>query len=254
MTENSGMAAPEERPEIIRCFAVLPAAGHSRRMGCPKLLLPWPPINQIGPADSRVLANRTDRLSIFEKGETATDLDEDHRAIPVRPERIIDAVLSTWTHAPVDQMAIVVRNDDDELADACRRWPIHIVRPSVSPIDMKASVLVGAEFIEEHYRPDCCDALLVAPADTPGIASETILSVVNAWRGSGGRSVVVPTSEGRRGHPILLPWPYVKRIRELPADQGLDSLLEGASLLEVAQLHAELAGDIDTPEDYNKLI
>ena len=66
---------------------------------------------------------------------------------------------------------------------------------------------------------------------------------------------MVPTFHGRRGHPALLSWEHVARIRKLPADQGLNAYLRQHVdvTLEVPVDFADILTDLDTPEDYEQL-
>jgi CTP:molybdopterin cytidylyltransferase MocA len=70
-----------------------------------------------------------------------------------------------------------------------------------------------------------------------------------------GRSVFVPTWEGRRGHPALIGWKHVAGIRAHPAGQGLNTYLRecAAEVLEAAAGTSDVLCDLDTPADYESL-
>jgi molybdenum cofactor cytidylyltransferase len=67
---------------------------------------------------------------------------------------------------------------------------------------------------------------------------------------------VVPVFAGRRGHPVALAWELVNAIRALPAGEGLNAYLRrhAAQTLEVPAATNSILFDLDTPEDYVRLL
>ena len=197
-------------PSHARCFAIVPAAGRSQRMGSPKLLLPW-------------------------QGST-----------------IIEHVLTTWKATPVSRVVVIVHPDDHELACTCRQARVDVVVPAAPPPDMKASVLHGLEFLEREEQPTAADAWLLAPADMPLLTIDHIGQVLAA-HDPAAPCIVVPRHAGRRGHPVLFPWPFVSEVQRLTADEGLNRLLERLEVREIATADPGILADIDTPDDYRAL-
>jgi hypothetical protein len=68
----------------------------------------------------------------------------------------------------------------------------------------------------------------------------------------GGASIVVPTFQGRRGHPTLTGWRHVEGIRGLPTGTGLNVYLrqQAAETRELVVDCPNILTDLDTPEDY----
>jgi molybdenum cofactor cytidylyltransferase len=205
-----------------RTFAILPAAGHSRRIGRPKLLLPL--------ADGRAL---------------------------------VEHVLTAWRASFVDEIVVVMRRDDVPLAERCAGPRTTIVQPDVDPPDMKASIAAGIDYVREARQPTPEDAWLVAPADMPLLAPESIDAVIAAYRqqlaardkahANTSAEIVVPFVSGRRGHPVLLPWSIATEVAALGPEEGLKQLIERHSQLALEVPDAGILTDIDTPEDYARL-
>ncbi len=191
-------------------FAVLPAAGRSRRMRRPKLLMPW---------------------------QAAT---------------VIEAVLAAWRASAVDHVVVVVRPDDEALARRCRQAGADVVVPPWAPAQMKDSVAYGLRHIQSTYRPADADAWLLAPADMPKLPSaaiSTLLRQSNHFPGS----ILVPTFDGHRGHPVLFPWRLSQQVLQLPEDQGVNALLKTHHVVEVAVSQPGVLQDIDTPAEFARL-
>jgi molybdenum cofactor cytidylyltransferase len=196
-----------------RLFAVIPAAGQSRRMGRAKLLLPF-------------------------QGTT-----------------VIGRLLETLAEPRIAARCIVVRRDDDRLrreAEAHNGW---VISPEVDPPDMRASVAYAIEEIARRFAPNADDGWLLIPADHPVLPAELLVELLDVWDRDQ-PEIVVPTYNGRRGHPTLFRWEFAKLLGEIPADCGLNWLLARFAdrLLELPCRYPEAVQDLDTPEDYARLL
>ena len=213
--EQESQNAERKVPETVRSYAILPAAGRSRRMGQSKLLLDWP----------------TER----------------------RPQGcVMDQVLEAWTSSVVHEVVVVLRRDDPALSDVCRKWPVHLVRPEIAPVDMKASLLCGLDFIRTKWRPDALDRVLFAPSDLPTL-STTVIDEMCRYAAVE-QKIIVPNFDGKRGHPISIPWGQTEQTHQIPEDRGLDELLERLGYLEQRFPRHLKPEDMDTPEAYRRAL
>jgi molybdenum cofactor cytidylyltransferase len=64
--------------------------------------------------------------------------------------------------------------------------------------------------------------------------------------------MVIPTYEGKRGHPIYLRSKYRREVLDLSLDGGLNRLMQRHpdDVLEVAVAEDGILEDMDTPADY----
>lgn len=165
---------------------------------------------------------------------------------------VIERVLAAWRASRVEHVVVVTRGDDADLADICRRCGVAVAPASPPPPDMKASVRHGLAYVAQSWQPGSRDVWLVAPADLPGLSTETIDRVLAAHDPLR-PAIVVPRGE-RRGHPVLFPWGLAEEVASLPDDRGIDELLRRHAVREVRVEDAAGAGDdLDTPEDYERL-
>jgi CTP:molybdopterin cytidylyltransferase MocA len=69
-------------------------------------------------------------------------------------------------------------------------------------------------------------------------------------------TLVLTTHAGRRGHPTWLQWSHFAVIRALPPDQGLNAFIRArtAETRELPWPSDEILRDLDTPEDYQRLL
>jgi molybdenum cofactor cytidylyltransferase len=195
-----------------RTFAVIPAAGHSTRMGRPKL------------------------------------------ALPVGGWTVIECTVAALRSGGVGHVLVVVGPHVSELvplaaaagADVC-------LLPRPTP-DMRSTVEHGLRWIEEVYRPRPDDWWLLAPADHPVLDPAVVRQLVEAARPP--YSIAVPVHSGRRGHPTAIAWRHVGAIRALAPGEGINAYLRahGPETIEVAVDSDGVLADLDTPEDYARLL
>jgi len=202
-------ASASDRSAVVRSFAIVPAAGRSRRMGQPKLLL-------------------------------------QHRG-----RALIEPVLTAWLASRVERVVVVVHPADEELAAVCAGYDVDVVRPAEPPPEMKDSVLCGLRHVAERYVPRDGDVWLLAPADMPSLSPSAIDRVLAAHEAES-PAIVVPAHQGRRGHPVLFPWPLAAEVEGLAADEGINALLARHAVREVDCAAEDLLADIDTPAEFDE--
>jgi molybdenum cofactor cytidylyltransferase len=100
-------------------------------------------------------------------------------------------------------------------------------------------------------------AVLVWPVDLPHVRVETVERLLETYR-RGGAPAVVPTFAERRGHPVL--WGAVLFDELLTSDaatrHGARAVLHAhaAEIVSVAMDDPAVIDDLNTPEDYERLV
>src|SRR6185369_15325035 len=90
---------------------------------------------------------------------------------------------------------------------------------------------------------------LIALGDMPGVSSADLDRLIDAFRRSGGRSVVRAAHDGRRGNPVLLPRSLFPAIAHLEGDTGARHLVEAEGLDVVdVEIGKAASVDVDTRE------
>lgn len=174
--------------------------------------------------------------------------------LPLAGRPLIVHTLAAWQQAAVAATLVVVRSDDAELAAVVRAAGAEVVAPADPPADMKASVQAALRQLVAAYSPTADDAFLVAPADIPFLAPQIAASLIDR-HGQAPGSILIPTLAGRRGHPVLYPWPLAAAVFALAADEGLNALAARHPTSELACDHLVSPterpfADIDTPDQY----
>ncbi len=166
-----------------------------------------------------------------------------------RNSTMIDEVLQAWTESKITRIVVVTRADDIELHQVCEKWPrVELVRSLNDPRDMKESIRYGLEFLNSHDRVCEIDRWFVAPADIPTLNARIIDHLIDA--SSHRDEIVIPRFDGRRGHPISLPWSLASQVYSLSENEGINRLLRD-NPVEYFDLRNEICPeDIDTHQEY----
>ena len=172
--------------------------------------------------------------------------------LPWGDSTVIEHVLAAWRDSPVHRVVMVVHPDDGELADVARRCQATVVRPEVPPAEMKESVRIALEHVAAEFAPAADDAWLLAPADMPTLDRATIDRLVAAYQ-TAEPAIWVPRFEGRRGHPVLFPWPLAAEVGRLGPDEGVRALLDRHPVRTISAVGASVLEDLDTPKQYEQL-
>ncbi|MDB5350843.1 MAG: putative MobA-like protein [Planctomycetota bacterium] len=135
-----------------------------------------------------------------------------------------------------------------ELAADAGAETTHLVAPTV---DMRSTIEAGLLLVTGEFEPP--SGVLIAPGDSVGMTSGLVAAVVRQFLTDPSR-IIVPEREGRRGHPLALPWTVAMAIRNLPRNVGVNALLSApeARVDRLLVAFPDLDADLDTPEDYRR--
>lgn len=99
------------------------------------------------------------------------------------------------------------------------------------------------------------EAVILFPVDHPNISSRLIDQVIESYRAGGGE-IIIPLKDGRRGHPVLFAGSLFGELRSAPPDIGARHVVRSHPdrVYELPTIEPGVLQDIDTPEDYHKLI
>ncbi|ESY84011.1 molybdopterin-binding/glycosyltransferase family 2 protein [Mesorhizobium australicum] len=99
------------------------------------------------------------------------------------------------------------------------------------------------------YLPEDAAGAMIVLGDMPGVASDDLDRLIDAFRRAGGNSVIRATHQGKRGNPVLLPRSLFAAIADLEGDTGARHLVEaeGLDVIDV-EIGEGASVDVDTRE------
>jgi CTP:molybdopterin cytidylyltransferase MocA len=161
--------------------------------------------------------------------------------------------------APVRSIVVVLGNRAKEvkagLVQALRSgnqqaYSVEFVENELWEQGMFTSVMLGIENLLSGV-----DAFFVALGDMPMIPTKVYSLLMDRYDEKPG-FIYVPTWEGRRGHPVLLPIDLPAAKVKADSDSGLRGLLRQypERVVEVPVGYPGVCVDLDTPEEYARYV
>lgn len=112
-------------------------------------------------------------------------------------------------------------------------------------LEMAESIKIGLREIGSDSA-----AAMIALADHPFVERATYKILIETAKTEPGK-IVMPVCDDRQGHPVIVPRKIFAEIESLPADRGMNSVIEAHEndVVEVAVSDGGIFLDIDTPEE-----
>jgi molybdenum cofactor cytidylyltransferase len=169
------------------------------------------------------------------------------QVLPLGGRPAIRRCLDTLLASGVTEIIVVAGTEREELLRALEPLSFTLAINDNPASDMAASVRTGLA------RADAgSTGVLVYPSDHPLVTIETVKCLIKA-HARDTEKIVIPVFAGRRGHPTLFPR---RCIESLSPGETLRGLIRGDEtrvlLVQVDDEGAVL--DMDTPEDYEKMV
>ena len=156
-------------------------------------------------------------------------------------------VIRNFHAAGIMDIALVTGSNAEELENSLKRLNVIFLRNEMyEHNEMFDSVKIGL-----NHMKDTCDRIFLTPVDAPLFAPDTVKLLLNSKANVG-----IPVYKKETGRPIILDSDAVKKILAYSGSGGLRDVITKLSLdIEYVETgdHGMLF-DMDTPEDYRKII
>ncbi len=166
--------------------------------------------------------------------------------LPFGPHTVIEHVLQPLLQAELAAVAVVLGHHAPDIAAVLQGLPVQLLHNPQYQHGMTTSVQVALRDITPVP-----EAYLLALVDQPHLHLEIIQQLLAAFDHTH-KGLVIPTYEGKRGHPIILSATYRQEVLALGLDQGLNVVTRGhpEDTLEVPVPSDDILRDMDYPEEY----
>jgi len=176
--------------------------------------------------------------------------------LPWKGRTVLEHAVAAMTQGGVNAVVVVIGPGNKELQTLAQAAGAAVLELDRETADMRETVERGLKWIQDRYQPVADDGWLLLPADHPAVETQVVQQLLAAHLQQPACSIVVPVFEQRRGHPAWIAWHHVAGIRATAAGKGLNTYFRQYSneTLEVAVSTASILWDLDTPEDYQRLV
>ncbi len=170
--------------------------------------------------------------------------------LPLGETSLLAHVIQLFQDAGIENVRVIIGHRHTALMPAIER---HGATPVFNPDyrkDMFTSVVAGFASLEPE-----AEAAFILPVDIPLVRLATIRRLIETYDSNRGK-IVYPVYKGRRGHPPLIPFALSESIMKWSGQEGLRGALKPfeARAMQVEIPDEYIHFDVDTPEDYARLV
>lgn len=166
--------------------------------------------------------------------------------LPFGAQTVIERILHVLCQAELAEVAVVLGHRAAEIAAVVQALPVRILHNPDYRLGMTSSVQAACRALLPVP-----DAYLLALVDQPQLQLSTVQSVLHTARQTH-KGLVIPTYNGKRGHPILLSSRYRDAVLALGPEQGLNLVTRGYpdDTQEIPMPNDDTLRDMDYPQEY----
>ncbi len=149
----------------------------------------------------------------------------------------------------VDEIIIVTGHRESEVRAAVATRAVRFVHNSDYRTGMASSIKCGVRAVP--YNSKAC---LISLVDQPQIPPSVIDQLIDVYENARPR-IIIPTFDGKGGHPIILDLSLKQEILEMDQSVGLRQVISAHSS-EIARVEVfshDVVEDCDLPEDYERI-
>ena len=170
--------------------------------------------------------------------------------LPFGERTVIEQVIHDLLQVDLDGVAVVLGHRASEITAVIEPLPVQIIYNAQHRQGMTSSAQAAMREISPIP-----EAYLLALVDQPHLGREPAQRVLEAFRQSQ-KGLVIPTYQGKRGHPIALSGKYRDEALALGPDQGLNLVTRGHpdDTLEVPLADDFILQDMDYPDEYEAML
>jgi CTP:molybdopterin cytidylyltransferase MocA len=161
-------------------------------------------------------------------------------------------LIRTLVRGGIEAPLVVGRLDDEALqAEVESAGARLVINPDADEGGQLSSLLAG---LRKADRPGV-RGLLVTPVDAPMVRPATVARLIGVFSETSG-AIIRARYQGRNGHPVIVSRSLFEELHHVSRDAGAKAVLRAHqdAIINVDTDDPGVVADIDTPEDYRKLV
>jgi molybdenum cofactor cytidylyltransferase len=167
--------------------------------------------------------------------------------LPYKNSTILGTIIENVESVFLSDIYVILGANSEKIAKSLKNYSVHILENDKYASGLSSSIKKGVEMLVDY------DAILILLGDQPRIDAAYIQKLQRAFLKDSKR-IVASSYHKIAGVPAIFPKTYFKELVKLEGDKGakdfLNSPLQNINTIEFS----EKLIDIDTPEDYKKLM
>lgn len=170
--------------------------------------------------------------------------------LPLGEQTVLEKVVDNFREGGIYDIRVVVGHNGEKVAQLLQGKNLQLILNKNYSDGMFSSIIAGIKSLENSI-----DGCFLLPSDIPLVKPSTIRDMAKAFSISRA-GIVYPCFQGKRGHPVFVSSQFKNTILKWSEPDGLNKLLYQFEN-EIMEVHVDDPGilmDMDTPEDYRKLL
>ena len=172
---------------------------------------------------------------------------------PVDGEPMVRCVARNVLDVGFDTVLVVTGHENERVQTILSDLPVAFARNPDYASGLSSSLSTGIKALQKTH-PEL-DGVMVCLGDMPRITPTHLSSLKDAFDSSGNACIVIPTTNGKRGNPVLWSRDFFDEITTLKGDVGARSIIGQypESIVDVDLKSDAIFLDVDTPEALQNL-
>lgn len=169
--------------------------------------------------------------------------------LPFGRSTVIEAIVTEVAVCNLSDVVVVTGHEHEQIATLLAKYSARCVFNSgYDRSEMIVSIQAGLRALSEKIQ-----AALIVLGDQPRLQRDVVQRIVEAYAP---HSLIVPSYQNRRGHPILIDRSLWADVLALPSTATLRDFVQShAAHIRYIELDSDsIMHDMDTPQDYQELI
>jgi molybdenum cofactor cytidylyltransferase len=168
-----------------------------------------------------------------------------------RGRTFLEGILDASFAASIETSVVVLGYYADKITgaiDLSRALVVNSEQLEAGPI---GSIRAGIRALELHP----VDGALIWPVDRPHVPVSVVTALLDRFRETGG-PIVVPVTQGRRGHPVIFARSLFPELAAAPDGEGARAVVhrDASRVVAVPVTDSAVLEDLNTPADYKALL
>jgi molybdenum cofactor cytidylyltransferase len=165
--------------------------------------------------------------------------------LPYREGTFLEHLIQVTRHPRIGVTRVVLGAGADEISSIAKLDPAMVALNPNWEQGQLSSICEGIRSLEGVET----DGIVLCPVDHP-LVSATLVSDLIGRFFSSDKSIVLPTYNGRRGHPVIFSRALYKELLDAPADKGARAVVwaHAADVLEVPTDEEGVVLNINDPD------
>lgn len=177
----------------------------------------------------------------------STRMGKPKQLMPFGESTILEQAVDNFLGSGVSEVIVVIGHKAEEVREILAAKPVKLVVNPDYEQGMSTSIIAGLKRVDNQAK-----AVTLALGDQPLIDSQTINKLIDEFDKSS-KGIVIPTYQGKRGHPVIFDMKYKGELLKIRGDIGGREIIREHpdDVLEVAVRSEGVCIDIDTADSYS---